>query len=86
MARSALFLLLMLASTASLTLLFPFSLMRSLLAVWLYAVGTGLTLFLLFHPRNQWLVVNRSRVDRADCVALTFDWSARSFVPLEELV
>jgi peptidoglycan/xylan/chitin deacetylase (PgdA/CDA1 family) len=73
MARSALFLLLMLASIASLALLSPFSLTRSLLAVLLYALGTGLTLFLLFHPRNQWLVANRSRVDRADCVALTFD-------------
>ena len=73
MARSALFLLLMLASIASLALLYPFSLRRSLLAVLLYALGTGITLFLLFHPRNQWLVANRSRVDRADCVALTFD-------------
>src|SRR4029077_15226100 len=27
----------------------------------------------LFHPRNQWLVDNRSQVDGAGCVALTFD-------------
>ena len=73
MARSALFLLLMLASIASLALFYPFSLRRSLLAVLLYALGTSVTLFLLFHPRNQWLVANRSRVDREDCVALTFD-------------
>ena len=73
MARSALFLLLMLASIASLALLYPFSLRRSLLALLLYTFGTSITLFLLFHPRNQWLVANRSRVDRTDCVALTFD-------------
>ena len=73
MARSALFLLLMVASIASLALLYPFSFGRSLLAVLLYSLGTGVTLFLLFHPRNQWLVANRSRVDRADCIALTFD-------------
>jgi len=73
MARSALFLLLMFASVASLALLYPFSLGRSLLAVSLYAAGTGVTLFLLFHPRNQWLVANRSRVGCTDCVALTFD-------------
>ena len=73
MARSALFLLLMLASIASLALVYPFSLGRSLLALLLYSLGTGITLFLLFNPRNQWLVANRSHVDRADCVALTFD-------------
>jgi peptidoglycan/xylan/chitin deacetylase (PgdA/CDA1 family) len=32
-------------------------------------------LYLLFYPRSQWLVVNRSRVSCSDrpCVALTFD-------------
>jgi peptidoglycan/xylan/chitin deacetylase (PgdA/CDA1 family) len=32
-------------------------------------------LYLLFHPRNQWLVANRSQVDCSGgpCVALTFD-------------
>jgi len=73
MARSALFLLLILASIASLALLYPSSHWLTVLGVLLYAFGTGMTLFLLFHPRNQWLVSNRSRVDRADCVALTFD-------------
>lgn len=34
---------------------------------------TLLIVYLLFHPRNQWLVANRSRVDGAGCVALTFD-------------
>jgi peptidoglycan/xylan/chitin deacetylase (PgdA/CDA1 family) len=35
--------------------------------------GTLIMLYLLFHPRNQWLVDNRSRVDGERCVALTFD-------------
>jgi peptidoglycan/xylan/chitin deacetylase (PgdA/CDA1 family) len=73
MARSALFLLLVLASIASLALLYPFSFRHLLVALVLYSLGTCITLFLLFHPRNQWLMANRSRVDRADCVALTFD-------------
>lgn len=30
-------------------------------------------LYLLFHPRNSWLVQNRSRVGGADSIALTFD-------------
>jgi len=30
-------------------------------------------LYLLFHPRSQWLVPNRSRVTDNNCVALTFD-------------
>lgn len=73
MARSAIFVLLFLATNASLALLYPFTLSRFLLAFSIYAVGTLLSLFLLFHPRNQWLVNNRSRVDGPGCVALTFD-------------
>jgi len=73
MARSSLFVLLMIASVASLALIYPFSVRRLVLALLLYGIGTGVTLFLLFHPRNQWLVANRYRVDRTDCVALTFD-------------
>lgn len=73
MARSALFFLLFIATNAALALLYPFSLSRLLLALSIYAVGTLLMLYLLFHPRNQWLVSNRSRVDGARCVALTFD-------------
>jgi peptidoglycan-N-acetylglucosamine deacetylase len=41
-----------------------------------FVVAGGVTLlivYLLFHPRNQWLVANRSRVSGARCVALTFD-------------
>ena len=73
MARPAIFLLLFLATNASLALLYPFTLSRLLLTMLLYGVGTLLTLYLLFHPRNQWLVDNRSRVDGAGRVALTFD-------------
>jgi peptidoglycan-N-acetylglucosamine deacetylase len=73
MARGALFLLLIAATNASLVLLHPFSHARLLLVVFLYALGTGVTLYLLFNPRNQWLVTNRSQVEAADCVALTFD-------------
>lgn len=73
MARSALFFLLILATNASLALLHPYSPSRLHLVALLYALGTGLTLYLLFHPRNQWLVANRAQVDRIDSIALTFD-------------
>ncbi|MGA2350836.1 MAG: polysaccharide deacetylase family protein [Terracidiphilus sp.] len=73
MARSALFFLLFCATNASLVLLYPFSLSRLLLAAALYSLGTGVMLYLLFNPRNQWLVANRSQVDGNGCVALTFD-------------
>ena len=73
MARSAIFFLLFLVTNASLALLYPFTLSRFLLVALIYAAGTLLMLYLLFHPRNQWLVANRSRVDGEGCVALTFD-------------
>ncbi|HEY1208925.1 MAG TPA: polysaccharide deacetylase family protein [Terracidiphilus sp.] len=73
MARSALFFLLFCATNASLALLYPFSLSHILLATALYALGTGVMLYLLFHPRNSWLVTNRSQVEGNGCVALTFD-------------
>jgi peptidoglycan/xylan/chitin deacetylase (PgdA/CDA1 family) len=73
MARSAIFYLLFLATNLSLALLYPFSLMRLLVAASIYAAGTAVMLYLLFHPRNQWLVGNRSRLQNAHCVALTFD-------------
>jgi len=73
MARSAIFLLLLVATHASLALLYPFTLSRFLLAFSIYTVGTLVMLYLLFHPRNQWLVDNRSRVDRPGSLALTFD-------------
>jgi peptidoglycan/xylan/chitin deacetylase (PgdA/CDA1 family) len=67
------FFLLLLVTNASLALLYPFSLSRLLLVAVIYGAVTLLILYLLFHPRNQWLVANRSRVDGAGCVALTFD-------------
>lgn len=73
MARTATFFLLFLATNASLALLYPFSLTRFLLAALIYTTGTLLTLYLLFHPRNQWLVANRCRVEGPGCIALTFD-------------
>jgi peptidoglycan/xylan/chitin deacetylase (PgdA/CDA1 family) len=73
MARSAIFCLLFLATHASLALLYPFTLSRLMIAGSIYLAGTLLMLYLLFHPRNQWLVANRSRVKGARCVALTFD-------------
>ena len=73
MARSAIFLLLVVATQASLLLLYPFTLPRALLATSLYVAGTLIALYLLFHPRNQWLVDNRWRVDGTNSIALTFD-------------
>jgi peptidoglycan/xylan/chitin deacetylase (PgdA/CDA1 family) len=67
------FFLLLLVTNASLALLYPFSRTRLLLVAVIYFAVTLLVLYLLFHPRNQWLVANRSRVDGAGCVALTFD-------------
>lgn len=73
MARSAIFLALFLATHASLVLLYPFTLSRFLLTASIYAVGTLIMLYLLFHPRNQWLVDNRSCVEGERSLALTFD-------------
>ena len=67
------FFLLLLLTNASLALLHPFSRSRLLLVAGIYGAVTLLILYMLFHPRNQWLVANRSRVDGARCVALTFD-------------
>ncbi len=65
--------LLILATNATLALLHPFSHFRLQLVVSLYLLGTGVTTYLLLHPRNAWLVANRSHVDPLDRVALTFD-------------
>jgi peptidoglycan/xylan/chitin deacetylase (PgdA/CDA1 family) len=73
MARATIFCLLFLATQASLALLYPFTLARFLLVLLIYGAGTGVMLYLLFHPRNSWLVANRSRVDDPKCIALTFD-------------
>lgn len=75
MIRAIAFLLLLVLTHASLLFVFPFSLTRFAVFFGLYAGGTLLTLYLLFHPRNQWLVTNRSRVECHGrcCVSLTFD-------------
>ncbi len=75
MIRAVAFLIFVVLTHASLLLLFPFSLSRFLLGFGLYSAGTLITLYLLFHPRNQLLVTNRSRVEcyGKRCVSLTFD-------------
>ncbi len=73
MARSASFYLLFVATNASLALLYPFTLLRLIAVILIYSCGTAVMLYFLFHPRNQWLVANRSRVENANCIALTFD-------------
>ncbi|MFZ1009662.1 MAG: polysaccharide deacetylase family protein [Candidatus Sulfotelmatobacter sp.] len=52
-------------------LLYAFGFSRIPLVV--LSATTLLIVYLLFHPRNQWLVANRSRVNGAHCLALTFD-------------
>jgi peptidoglycan/xylan/chitin deacetylase (PgdA/CDA1 family) len=75
MIRTASFALLFVATNATLALLFPFDLGRFFLCAALYTTGTLVMLYLLFHPRNQFLVANRWQVDSTGrrCVALTFD-------------
>ena len=75
MIRAALFLILVLATHAALGLLFTFDLHTMIWSAIAYSAGTLLILYLLFHPRNQWLVNNRSRVEchGGRPVALTFD-------------
>jgi len=75
MVKAGFFFLLFALTHASLALLYPFSLRRSLLAAAIYATGTAVMLYLLFSPRNQWLVANRSQVNcpGRPCVAFTFD-------------
>jgi peptidoglycan-N-acetylglucosamine deacetylase len=71
MARSVIFFSALFLISASLSLLYAFGFFRLVLAG--ISATTLLIVYLLFHPRNQWLVANRSRVDGARCVALTFD-------------
>jgi peptidoglycan/xylan/chitin deacetylase (PgdA/CDA1 family) len=71
MARSVIFFSSLFVITAILVLLYALDLSRLLLFV--LSATTVLIVYLLFHPRNQWLVANRSRVEGAGCVALTFD-------------
>lgn len=71
MARSVIFFSFLLLISALLVLLYVFGLFKFLIAV--LTATTLLITYMLMHPRNQWLVANRSRVDGAGCVALTFD-------------
>jgi peptidoglycan/xylan/chitin deacetylase (PgdA/CDA1 family) len=71
MARSALFFSFIFLISVSLASLYIFGFSRLFIAV--LSLTTLFIVYLLFHPRNQWLVANRSRVDGARCVALTFD-------------
>jgi peptidoglycan/xylan/chitin deacetylase (PgdA/CDA1 family) len=75
MVKAAIFLLLFTLTNASLLLLYPYKQSRLAIVAAIYATGTIVMLYFLFHPRNQWLVRNRSWVDcgRRPCVALTFD-------------
>jgi hypothetical protein len=76
MARSVLFFSFILLISISLASLYIFGFSQLFIAV--LSLTTLFIVYLLFHPRNQWLVANRSRVDGARCVALTFDDGPRS--------
>jgi peptidoglycan-N-acetylglucosamine deacetylase len=71
MARSVIFFSVLFVISVSLAFFYVLGLSQ-LVLIGASAV-TLLMVYLLFHPRNQWLVANRSRVDGANCVALTFD-------------
>lgn len=71
MVRSIAFFLFFFVISAVLALLYAFGFSR--LPVVILSATTIFIVYLLFHPRNQWLVANRSRVDGARRVALTFD-------------
>jgi peptidoglycan/xylan/chitin deacetylase (PgdA/CDA1 family) len=71
MARSVIFFSLFFSISALLVLLYLFGFFQLVIAV--LTATTLVIVYLLFHPRNQWLVANRSRVDGTRCVALTFD-------------
>ena len=71
MARSVVFFSSFFSISVLLALLYSVGFLRLFLL--LLSVTTLLIVYLLFHPRNQWLVANRSRVNGARCVALTFD-------------
>lgn len=75
MIRAVFFTLIAVLTNASLLFLFPFEPFRLLLCLFAFASGNILMFAILFHPRSQLLVVNRSRVECSGrpCVALTFD-------------
>src|SRR3954469_17105869 len=71
MARSVIFFTSIFLISVLLVVLYALGLFRFVVAV--LTATTLLILYLLFHPRNQWLVANRFRVDGTRCIALTFD-------------
>lgn len=71
MARPIIFFSFMFVVSALLALLYAFGFSRLFFLILI--ATTLLVIYLLFHPRNQWLVANRSRVAGPGCVALTFD-------------
>lgn len=71
MARSVIFFSVLFLISVLLALLYGIGFFRLFLGI--LSATTLLVVYLLFHPRNQWLTANRSRVDGAGCVALTFD-------------
>lgn len=73
MVRPYLFIGLFVVTNSTLALLYPFSWARFLAFAVLYGLGTGIMLYLLFHPTNNWLVTNRSHLESEKEVALTFD-------------
>jgi peptidoglycan-N-acetylglucosamine deacetylase len=71
MVRSVVFFSSMFVVTAVLAALYRF---HFTVLFWvILSAATLLIVFLLFHPRNQSLVANRSRVEGVRCIALTFD-------------
>ena len=73
--RAAIFILLFILTNSTLALLYPFSLSRFFLCAALYAIGNIVMIYLLFYPRSQLLVTNRSQVNTGGKrnVALSFD-------------
>jgi peptidoglycan/xylan/chitin deacetylase (PgdA/CDA1 family) len=76
MFRAVVFVVIFVLTHASLLLLYPPTRQRILLSALLFSLGTCYLLWVLFHPRNEWLVDARWKVpcpDQQPCVALTFD-------------
>jgi peptidoglycan-N-acetylglucosamine deacetylase len=71
MARSVTFFSFIFVISGLLALLYTHGFSRLFFA--LLSATTVFIVYLLFHPRNQWLVANRSRIAGSCSVALTFD-------------
>jgi peptidoglycan/xylan/chitin deacetylase (PgdA/CDA1 family) len=75
MIKAVVFCVVFLLTNASVVLLFPLSRTRFFVCFAVYAIGTTFMLWVLFHPRSQWLSASRWRVECSGrpCIALTFD-------------